>query len=196
MKILAYISALLCIHFYQLNNAVSDFEHKSYYEEVLPKANMQSAQRLMGAEFSEVGKLSIISSYHNIYCVLNFTDLFSLFDTFDKMKRPLKKVNFFKNATILLHLEKSVQHHKRLIKDYLELTKNKFSDRQKRGLVDGVGVGMKYLFGTATTEDVAEVKRKFHSFAQTQKKIIKTLNKDSSLLHDILPTVGKITYLS
>ena len=103
------------------------------------------------------------------------------------MKGPVNKVEIFSNTTFLLHIEKW------LIKDYLKLTINKFSERQRD--TSSQRVGMKYLFGSATTEDVAKVKRKFHSFAQNQKKIIKTLNKENSLLTWDCPTLGKVTSL-
>ncbi len=71
----------------------------------------------------------------------------------------------------------NIQRHERIFKHLLPMrTENKSRGqntrtRRKRGLVDGVGKGMKYLFGTAVDEDVQVMKAHLKFAATSYKKI-------------------------
>ena len=78
------------------------------------------------------------------------------------------------------HLVDSIRKHEETFQHLLP--EDKFIDtfdnstmqrnrRKKRGLIDGIGKGMKWLFGTATDEDVQEMKAHLKFATSSYKKI-------------------------
>lgn len=133
-----------------------------------------------------VGK--IIENYHYIHFYINTTSLKYTYGRILTDYTVLSSRKEVKNSSLLMEAKLLCEE---IYQDLQEIAP--FGGRKKRGLINGVGKMIKYIFGNPDSDDLEKINNYLENFEKQQNEDIAVLNKSISCMNQISRTINSNT---
>lgn len=135
----------------------------------------------------ELEDVKIIRSYHKILHIINTTE-------FDLSKEYIKRnvLSLQPKAYLIGPMYNSLNQSLFLLEAKIENIKPQ-RRRQKRGLANILGTGLKYIAGTMDHDDEVEIKAKLDELHENNGKLIEQSNKQVSINNELFDQIQNIT---
>ena len=120
----------------------------------------------------------IIENYHYVHFYINTTSL----STYNKILPDYTLLSWrkeLKNASLLVQASLLCNE---IYQDLQEIAQHQ---RTKRGLINGLGKAIKFIFGNPDADDLDEIKNYLNALKQQQNEDILVLNKSISVMNKI-----------
>lgn len=139
----------------------------------------------------DLGKTRLIESKHTFIHYINITTLVLQLENIELLSYKLRSI--LKNANLNRERNQEMTIYDKFsqVEYFLSTVKTKFNNiipkrREKRALINAVGVASKWLFGTMDEDDQINYDRKISELQSNQKTFARELNLQTSLSHKLI----------
>lgn len=129
----------------------------------------------------------IVDSFTKILHIVNLTEYNELIDLIDYNANNLQLESNDEHLILLQREMKSLKHSFRIL--IPQVYKNR---RSKRGLINLLGKGMKFLAGTMDDEDAVEISNHLNNLDQNMNNAMNQLNKQVVINNNLIKNVDEI----
>ncbi|XP_031789078.1 uncharacterized protein LOC116418037 [Nasonia vitripennis] len=130
----------------------------------------------------------IIENYHYVHFFINTSSLKRTYGRILTDYTILSSRKELKNSSLLMEARLLCQE---IYQDLQEIAP--FGGRRKRGLINGVGKMIKYIFGNPDSDDLEKINNYLENFEKQQNEDISVLNKSISCMNQISRTINSNT---
>lgn len=150
------------------------------------KLEIQDFNNNNGFVTIKIGEVDIIRKYTKVLHVINITE-------YENAKEHIKEnIKIIQGGNVLPNpMLNTISHNFKILEN--KITNLKPHLRQKRGLLNAVGTGLKYLVGTMDSNDEIEIRNKLEALSDNSKKLIVENNKQVIFNNHISEQITNIT---
>lgn len=139
-----------------------------------------------GYLISKINEKSIIQSYTKILHIINLTTFEALIDAFTK---NINNFEFDENSNDLIFLTREINN----LKKHLIRLIPRISKRNKRGLLNVVGTGFKYIIGTMDSNDAEEIYSHLKNLEQNTRQLTDETNSQVMINNNLIKGLNDVT---